>query len=569
MKKYFTILSLIVLALHGSNDFSVIVKRPFNAALLDVTEDYDRSISAVGFVKQYKRDNSSHRTYTNPFDYLASVSKDNGTQTHIIKIDNSAKVIFEKSTALARFNEAVAVVKTPQNGYFIGGYTLEGSLIILKLNANGSTIFTRTFGTKNYDRMNNLILLSDGGVLAVGSSITSRATSDAMFETGLGMNDIYLTRFSKDGHKVWSKKYGTRYDDRGIDAVEASDGSIVVVSTTSYDKHRDVSLMRITENGNKVWLKHFKTERIIVPHKMIRTRDNNFVLVLSEHEALQKEQIRLIKFDLYKNVFIDKKIHTTYASALNDIKEFSDGEFIGVGYVKDTYNTDALVMILDSNLAMLSQEHYGDENYDLFNAVSILHNSQAAAVGVHTDNNSQETNMWITKLNRDGTMAPKYSDALSLYEQLSKLFAQEIKEGAVVIKEDLSIALQAPYLCFDAGAYKLTQKQKKFLKTFGVKLMGFIKQHQEHIATLEVNGHTSSEWGMSSFSQRYLSNAKLSLNRAYTTLSYIFSLQSKSDQILLTKILRGSGYSYAHTIPIGGVEDKKRSRRVDFKLILK
>ena len=569
MKKYFTLLLLVVIVLHGSNDFSVIVKRPFNAALLDVTEDYDRSVTAVGFVKQYTSDDSAHTTYTNPFDYLANVSSARGTQTHIVKIDNSAKIVFDKSTLLQHFNKAVAVAKTPQNGYFIGGYTLEGSLIILKLDAQGNTIFTREFGTKNYDRMNNLILLSDGGVLAVGFSVTSRATTDAMFETGLGMNDIYLTRFSKDGHKLWSKKYGTRYDDRGIDAVEASDGSIVVVSTTSYDKHRDVSLMRINENGNTIWLKHFKTEHIIVPHKIIRTRDSNFVLVLSEHEALQKEQIRLIKFDLYKNVFIDKKIHTTYASGLNDLKEFSDGTLIGVGYVKDTYNTDALVMILDSNLAMLSQEHYGDDNYDLFNAVSILHNSQAVAVGVHTDNNSQETNMWIAKLNRDGTMAPKYSDALSLYEQLSKLYASEIKEGVVVIKEDLSISLQAPYLCFDIGAYTLTQKQKAFLQIFGAKLMGFIKHHQEHIATLEVNGYSSSEWGKSSFSQGYLNNAKLSLNRAYTTLSYIFSQQSKSDQVLLTKLLRGSGYSYAHTVPIGGQEDKKRSRRVDFKLILK
>ena len=129
--------------------------------------------------------------------------------------------------------------------------------------------------------MNNLILLSDGGVLAIGSSTTSRSQNDYMFETGLGLNDIYLTRFSKNGQKLWGRKYGTSYDDRGIDAVEAQDGSIIVVSTTEYDNNKNVTLMRITENGKKKWLHHYKKDEVITPHKIIRLRDNNFLLSLS------------------------------------------------------------------------------------------------------------------------------------------------------------------------------------------------------------------------------------------------------------------------------------------------
>ncbi len=71
-------------------------------------------------------------------------------------------------------------------------------------------------------------------------------------------------------------------------------------------------------------------------------------------------------------ILIDKEIATSYSSALKDIKEYSNGNIIGVGFVKDTYNTDALVMTLDNTLSMLNQEHFGDENYDMFNAVTIL-----------------------------------------------------------------------------------------------------------------------------------------------------------------------------------------------------
>lgn len=552
-----------------TSDFSIIVNKAFNASLFDVIENHDRTISAVGFSKDYKQNSHEEETYTDAFDYLESVSGHDGTQMHLIKVDNKAKIILSHVSKLPKFSEAISIVNTPSNGHFIGGYTMNGTLLVLKLNTSGNIIFIKKFGTKNYDKMNNLILLSDGGVLAVGSSVTSRDASDNIFKTGLGRNDIFITRFSKNGQQLWSKKYGTEHDDRGIDAVEARDGSILVVSTTSYDKHKDVTLMRITENGNKMWLKHYKGEKLVTPHKIIRLRDNNFVVSLSQYDNMQKEQIRLIKFDLYKNILEDKKIFTTYPSVINDIQEFSDGSLMGVGYVKDTYNTDGLVMLFDAHLGMLKQEHYGGENYDVFNALAILHNSQVAVVGIHTDENSQETNMWLVKLNKDATMAQVSIKTSSFFDVLSKIYKKEIANKKIVIGEDLSIDFIDKDLYFKTGAYKLTKKQKDFLNHFSKKLMPFLKINQEKIANLEINGHTSREWKKTSFQSGYLNNSKLSLERSFSALSYIFSLQSKNYQQLLTKILKGSGLSYSKSLINGTSEDERYSRKVSFKILLK
>jgi len=569
--KYFIISLLILLSsLHAkNNDFSIIIKKPFNEALLDITEDYDRGISAVGFTKDYKQTSTSgDGVYTNAFDYLESISNAQGSQIQLIKVDKYAHTLLSKSTNLSRFNEAIAVVKTPANGYFIGGYTLDGDLIILKMASNGSIVFHKIFGTKNYDRMNNLILLSDGGVLAVGSSITTRDKHDSLFETGLGLNDIYITRFSKDGQRLWSKKYGTGYDDRGIDAVEANDGSIIVVSTTSYDNNRDITLMRITQNGDKIWLKHYKKGLFVTPYKIIRLRDSNFLLSLSQRNDIGKDQVRLIKFDLQRNILINKEIGTEYSSALYDIKEFSNGNIVGVGFVRDIYDTDALAMLLDSQLELLNQEHYGDENFDTFNAAKILHNSQIAVAGLRTDPKSQESNMWIVKLNNDLTMSQISTKTSSFYKQLTKLFKPEIDAGLLEIKEDLSISLTDMSLYFQVGQYKLTKKQKSFLLKLSKKLIPFLKANKEYVKTLEVNGHTSSEWGGVNFTSRYLNNEKLSMNRAYSTISYIFKNQSRPTQKWLAKVLKGSGFSYAKKITHNGDEDKKKSRRVSFKIIL-
>lgn len=565
--KYILILLIIISSLNAK-DFSIIIDKPFNNALFDITQDYDRGISAIGFSKKYKTSTYNNSSYTNAFDYLESLANSSGTIMQLIKVDNQANIIIDKTVSNSEISKAIAVVKTPTNGYFIGGYTLDGSLLILKLDSNGNQIFKKVFGTQNYNKMNNLILLNDGGVLAVGFSTTSRSKNDAIFETGLGLNDIYLSRFSKNGKKLWSKKYGTQHDDKGVDAAEADDGSIIIVGTTEYNKNKNLTLMRIDENGNKIWLNHYKKENKITPYKIIKLKNNNFLLSLSKQNEMNKEQIRLMKFNLQKEIIDDKEIYTSYSSVLKDIKEYSNGSFIGVGYVQDNYNTDALVMIIDNKLNMVTQTHYGDENYDIFNAVTILHNSQAGVAGIHTNNYSQESNMWIAKINRDATLSQISTKVDSFYNQLLKIFKTEIDANKLIIKKDLSIEFSDKTLLFSVGKYKLTKLQKEFLTEFTTKLIPFLKTNKELISTIEINGHTSSEWGGTNFTNTYLKNEKLSMNRSYSTLSYIFTSQNKPTQIWLSKVLKGSGLSYSQKIEFADVENKIKSRRVSFKILL-
>jgi len=567
--KYILILLIAISSLYPK-DFSIVIQKPFNDVLFDITQDYDRGLSAVGFSKEYKNSAQSNSgTYTSAFDYLESLSNSNGTRMHLVKVDNQANILINKAINTSKVNEAVALVKTPTNGYFVGGYSLDGSLLILKLDSRGNLLFKKTFGTKNYDRMNNLILLSDGGVLSIGSSTTSRSQHDSIFETGLGLNDIYIARFTKDGRKLWSKKYGTEYDDRGIDAVEAQDGSIIIVGTTEYDKNKNVTIMRIDENGNKIWLKHYKDEDKITPYKVIKLRNNNFLLSLSKRNEMHKEQIRLIKFNLQKNIIADQEIYTSYSSVLKDIKEYSDGSIIGVGFVQDDYNTDALVMMIDSSLNMITQEHYGDENYDVFNSVVIMHNSQAAVAGINTNKDSQESNMWIAKLNRDASLAQISTKVETIYKKLTDIFKPEIDAKKLIIKKDLSIEFTDKNLLFSVGEYKLTKSQKEFLDIFSKKLIPFLKRNQGFISTIEINGHTSSEWGGTDFTNSYLNNEKLSMRRSYSTLSHIFTSQNKPTKIWLSKVLKGSGLSFSKKIKFEDIENKIKSRRVSFKILLK
>ena len=97
--------------------FSLIIDKPFENALFDVTEDYDRSISSVGFIRPYKNSTAKNDgVYTNAFEYLASVSNTHGAALHLVKVDADAEITFEKTLNLSQFTKGVGIVKTPQNG---------------------------------------------------------------------------------------------------------------------------------------------------------------------------------------------------------------------------------------------------------------------------------------------------------------------------------------------------------------------------------------------------------------------------------------------------------------------
>jgi flagellar motor protein MotB len=88
-------------------------------------------------------------------------------------------------------------------------------------------------------------------------------------------------------------------------------------------------------------------------------------------------------------------------------------------------------------------------------------------------------------------------------------------------------------------------------------------------ATLEINGHTSSQWGNTQLPLRYLNNEKLSMNRAMSVIEYLFSQQNTPTQQWLAKVLKGSGVAYKERVLHNNKEVQSKSRRVTFKIIVK
>jgi flagellar motor protein MotB len=551
--------------------YSIVIEGPFEDVLFDITQDFNRDISAAGFSQHYNQDTPSQQKHYSAFDYLETLASQSGEQIRLIRLNEHAHINFDFSNTLTRFNRAVSLIKTSDNGYFLGGYTQDGELLLLKLSSSGSLKFQRQFGTKNYDRMNRLVALRDGGVLAVGSSMTSRSQKDPQYTQGIGLNDIYLTRFDRQGNITWSKKYGTRSDDRGIDATEAFDGTLLLLSNFSDQTTQGISLMRLSEEGDKIWMHNYESEGILNAHRLITLRDNHFLTAISYYDANHAEQTRLIKFDLQKNILQEHNITTQGSNVISDIKERSNGAIVGVGHHTTHLKTEAMAITLDNTLHPIWKRYFDNFERSAFHALSVLHDGKIAVAGEVNKHASEVTDMWILKLNSDGSTTQMELHNGSLYDALCAAFSKEIQEKTLSITEDLTLHITAASLRFQVGEYELSSQQRSFLHRFNTKLFTTLYPYKEKIKTLHVNGHTSSEWGNLNLPKRYLNNVELSAKRAFKVLEFTYQDdQLRPYQEWMHALLSSDAHSYSERIiDKNENENELASRRVSFKIEMK
>ena len=102
--------------------------------------------------------------------------------------------------------------------YHLSDEAIQPDEYVIKLNSIGDTIWTRTFGGVNVDDANDVKQTSDGGFIIAGYTQSF----------GAGHDDVYLIKCNASGDTMWTKTFGdTLYD--GAKTVETTnDGGYMI-----------------------------------------------------------------------------------------------------------------------------------------------------------------------------------------------------------------------------------------------------------------------------------------------------------------------------------------------------
>ena len=176
----------------------------------------------------------------------------------LIRTDANGNTIWSRTYGGSDRDWGLAVRQTSDGGFVLAGdtYSFGGGYFdgwILKTNANGDSLWSKTSGWAFEDGYTDIQQTSDGGYVMAG-----------FFYPSSGYNDARLMRTDANGNTLWSVTYGYPGDtDDAFNWVsQTPDGGFAVagsVNNTRSGHTGDALLLRTNANGAILWAHEFNT----------------------------------------------------------------------------------------------------------------------------------------------------------------------------------------------------------------------------------------------------------------------------------------------------------------------
>ena len=245
---------------------------------------------------------------------------------YLIKTDSSGNISWSRTFGGTQDDESRSVQQTTDGGYIIVGGTYSfgaGSwdVYLIKTDASGNMTWSKTFGGAGYDIGSSVQQTADGGYI-IGGYTTS---------FGAGSYDVYLIKTDASGNMIWSKTFGGTGDDEGWSVQQASDGGYIIGgATNSYGAGGyDVYLIKTNTSGNMTWSRTFGGMGTSWGHSVEQTADGGYVVGGSTHSSGGPNYIYLVKTDASGDVTWSK----TFRGMNEEAGGFSAQQTADGGYI--------------------------------------------------------------------------------------------------------------------------------------------------------------------------------------------------------------------------------------------
>jgi hypothetical protein len=176
------------------------------------------------------------------------------SDVYLVKINAQGDTLWTRTYGGTDPDAGYSVQQTPDGGYIVAGETYSFGagfcdLYLIKTDAQGDTLWTRTYGGTGPDYCNSVKQTSDGGYIIAGET----------YSFGAGGLDVYLVKTDVLGNTVWTRTYGGVYDDWGFSVQQSSGGGYVIAGgTESFSgMDGDVYLIMTDAQGDTLWTRTY------------------------------------------------------------------------------------------------------------------------------------------------------------------------------------------------------------------------------------------------------------------------------------------------------------------------
>ncbi len=164
----------------------------------------------------------------------------------------------------------VSIKQTADGGYVVAGQTNSrgfggDDMFLLRMNSLGDTLWTKTFGTIEFEIAQSVDITSDGGFILLGHEFTLDA-------------DLYLVKTDTEGNEEWNRYYGGAGRDIGYAVQETSDRGFILAGRKENDitDTEDMYCVKTNASGDVQWESIFPKGLFSDAAAVQETSDNGF-----------------------------------------------------------------------------------------------------------------------------------------------------------------------------------------------------------------------------------------------------------------------------------------------------
>jgi len=246
----------------------------------------------------------------------------------LIRTDAQGDTLWTRTYGGSSVDGGVPVQQTSDGGFVVAGFTYSygagmTDVWLIRTDAQGDTLWTRTYGGSGIDNGYSVQQTSDSGFVVVG--ITS--------SFGAGLIDVWLIRTDAQGDTLWTRTYGGSNNDFGFSVQQTSDGGFVVAGIVSFGAvGHDAWLIRTDAQGDTLWTRTYGGSSSEDGSTVQQTSDSGFVVVgNTESFGAGGHDVWLIRTDAQGDTLWTRTYGGSGIDGGSTVQQTSDGGFVVVG----------------------------------------------------------------------------------------------------------------------------------------------------------------------------------------------------------------------------------------------
>jgi hypothetical protein len=315
----------------------------------------------------------------------------------LIKTDASGDTLWTKTFGGSDSEHGYSVQQTTDGGYIITGLTgsfgvdeWDWDVWLIKTDASGDTLWTNIFGGDDWDWGTSVQQTTDGGYI-----ITGRTTS-----FGAGQQDVWLIKTDASGDTLWTKTFGGSLGDGGFSVQQTTDGGYIITGNTL----GDVWLIKTDASGDTLWTKTFGGSDSEWGNSVQQTTDGGYIITgVTGSFGAGSEDVWLINTDASGDTLWTKTFGGIILDRGTSVQQTTDGGYIITGFTRSfgAGSGDFWLIKTDASGDTLWTKTFGGSDWEEGNSVQQTTDGGYIITGTTGSFGAGEGDVWLIKTTPD------------------------------------------------------------------------------------------------------------------------------------------------------------------------